>query len=152
MERFNTGITDIFKMEIDDQAKSNFIETARWAKFIAIVLFVIFGIFLLAGILLAVLLPSLGTSQQFASLGALGPVFIIFIVLILVGVYFYPTYALLKFSNNIREGLNTGNKEQFNTAIRHLKGMFKYMGIMMIVLLAIYGIEIVVGVVAATSK
>ncbi len=152
MERFNSGITDIFKMEIDDQAKSNFIEISRWTKFIAVVFFVMFGLILLAGIILAILIPTLSSQPQFAAMGSYGPVLIIICTLALIAVYFYPTYALLKFSGNVKAGLNTGDKELFNSSIRHLKGMFKYMGILMIIILILYGVEIIFGLLVAMGN
>ena len=142
MERFNSGITDIFKMEIDDYSKSNFIEMSRWTKFLAVVFFTISSIAVVAGVFLSFLAPRLNNASQITSAGTPGPAIIITSILVGIATNFFPAYSLLKYSSNVRSALKTGNKDQFNAAIRHLKNMFKYVGILMIIMLLVYGIGI----------
>lgn len=157
MDYFSKGQSDIFKLEIDENAKGNFLEMSRWTKFLAILGFVMLGIALVLGIFLALFISAFAelggpSSQALASLGAAAPIFIIVMVLIIVGIYIYPTYALLKYSNCIKAALTTDNKEMFNRAIRYLKYMFKYMGILMIVVLAIYGLEILFAIIKVAGR
>ena len=146
MEPFYSGNSDIFKLEIDAQAKSSFLEMARWTKFLAILGFVLMGLTLLAGIAMAFLLTRFGESSGGASslsgLGAAGPVYIIAAFVFGVSIYFYPTYALLRYSTCISRALNTDNKVLFNTAIKYLKNSFKYIGILTIILLVLYGLAL----------
>ncbi len=40
--------------------------------------------------------------------------------------------------------MNTDNKGELNNAIRHLKNMFRYIGILTIIMLAFYGFNIII--------
>jgi hypothetical protein len=80
-------------------------------------------------------------------LGAFGTAGTILYVLLIVAIEFYPIYALLKFSNQIKPALHTSNQEQFNSALGHLKGMFKYIGIIAIIILSLYAIGIIFAII-----
>jgi Family of unknown function (DUF5362) len=155
---FNREESDIFKLEIDPQAKRSFLEMARWTKFLAVLGFVFLSLMLTMGIFFAVFLRTFAENyggmqaQAIANMGAAGPIAVVAIFLIVIGVYFYPTYALFKYSQCIKVALNTDNKEQFNLAIKYLKNMFKYMGILMIAFLVLYGFQIAAGALSAAGK
>ena len=156
MERFNGGQSDIFKLEIDSAAKSSFLEMARWTKFLAILGYVIMGMVLVLGIFISVFMNSFyeayGGTSPLAALGSGGPIIIMLVFTVITSIYIYPTYALMKYSSCIKAALTTDNKEQFNIAIRYLKNMFKYIGIFTIVLMALYGVQIVIGIIAAIGR
>jgi hypothetical protein len=142
---------DIFHLEVDEIAKSTMLEMSRWTKFLAILGFIAIGFMVLGGIVAGMLManmPGIYGNNFISSIGGVG---ITIIYLVLAAAEFYPVYALMKYSTNIKVALNTANKQQFNTAIRYLKNMFKYIGIMTIVLFAFYGIAIIfIGIGAAT--
>ncbi len=156
MEKYNSGLTDIFKIEIDAEAKSNFLEMARWTKFLAILGFIMLSLLLIIGVFFSMFMgtfaQSYGSNSPFSSLGAAGPAIVIAIFAVLIGVYIYPTYALLKYATNIKSAITTNNREQFNRAIKYLKGMFKYIGILMIIFLALYAFEIVAAIITVMVR
>jgi len=149
MEKYNSGQPGIFSLEIDGDAKSNFLDMARWTKFLAILGLVVLGLILCLGIFLSLFLTNFAeayggpSASAIANMGAIGPVAVIFFFLVIIGFNIYPIYALLKYSTCIKIAINTDNKEQFNRAIKYLKWMFKYIGILAIVMLVIYGLEVV---------
>lgn len=136
---------EIFKLEVDATAKNNFLEMARWTKFLAVLGFVTIGLLFVLGIVISFVLSntSLGGSQ-FSSLGAVGPVAFILVFLTIIGVNFYPIFALFRYSQCIKVAMNTDNKGELNNAIRHLKNMFRYIGILTIIMLAFYGFNIII--------
>ena len=156
MEPFNRGNSDIFKLEVDAAAKSNFLEMARWTKFLAILGFVFLGLMLAAGIFFGLNMSDISSAYggNATIAGATGVVQVLIIVLfvIIVAVYIYPTYALLKYSSCIKTAIAAENKEQFNLAIKYLKNMFKYIGILMIICLVLYGLEIIFVIIAAMNR
>ena len=158
MERFNIGKQEIFKLEIDQDAKTSFLEMARWTKFLAILGFVVLGLIMSIGIIFSIYLPTFAESMggpsatAISSLGAAGPLLVIAFFLVFAAVEIYPIYALFKFSSSIKKALNTDSKEQFNSAIRHLKHMFKYFGILAIIVLALYGIQICLAILGSVGK
>jgi len=156
MEKYNSGLSDIFKLEVDGDAKNNFLEMARWTKFLAILGFVVLSLALVAGILLSVFInvfaQAYGSTSPLANMGAAGPIIIMSLFIAVIGIYIYPTYALLKYSSCIKSAILTENKEQFNKAIKYLKGMFKYIGILMVICLAIYGLEVVIAIISVIGR
>jgi hypothetical protein len=74
------------------------------------------------------------------------------VYILVVCLYFYPVFALLKFSNLIKPAVQAANKEQFNNAFRYLKNMFKYIGILTIIFLSFYGIAIIFAVIGIAMR
>ena len=133
--------TELFKLEIDETAKATFLEMARWTKFLAIMGFIFLGLIMIAGIVIAMFIDTMGASSPFAAFGAVGTMLYF---LVIAAVTFYPLYALLRFSTGIKPAVKNADKERFNKALKALKNTFKYYGIMMIIFLGIYGAVIVV--------
>jgi hypothetical protein len=73
-------------------------------------------------------------------------------MLVAIAIYFYPIYALMRYSGAMKIAMNTNSKEHFNTSITYLKNAFKYMGILMIILLCLYGIMFVIGIGGAMMR
>ena len=143
---------DIFRLEIDEEAKSNLLEMSRWTKFLSIIGFIFIGLIIVAGILFGVMISTLYSnmgSNLFAGMGTTG---IIILYVVIGAIYFYPTYALLKYSTNMKAALNTADKARFNTAIYHLKNVFKYIGILLIIILVLYGVVIIFALIAAATR
>lgn len=140
---------NIFHLEVDNTAKAHMLETARWAKFLAILGFIGLGLVILIGLFAGTLMSSLSAYSGNTATATMGPM-MFFIYLIIAGVYFYPVFALYKFSSLIKVALNSANQQQFNDAFRYMKSMFKYMGIVSIVILCIYGV-VILAVVAGLS-
>jgi hypothetical protein len=149
MENYNNNTPDIFSLEVDDFGKSTFLEMTRWTKFLAILGYVFIGLMVLVGVGMAMLAGKLGdvAGNPMAGMGGM-PIFIM--VLFLAAIYFYPIYALMRYSSTMKMALNTNSKERFNDAIVHLKNMFKYLGILMIIGLCLYAAMFVFIILGAT--
>lgn len=129
----------IFNLEVDEVAKSHMLEMGRWGKFLSVIGFIMIGLMITGGLFASMAMSSLSSNGL---LGGISGMAFFFIYLVMAALIFYPTYALFKFSTNIKPALHTMNREQFNTAFANLKSMFKYWGIMTIILLSMYGIII----------
>jgi len=141
--------SDIFSFELDEYGRSNLLEMTRWTKFLAIVGFILMGIMLMAAIFSSMALSSLSSNPLFAGLG--GTALILFYVIIL-SLYFYPVYSLWKYSTLMKVALHTSDKKKFNDAIVYLKNMFKYFGIVTLVVLGLNGLGLILGIVAAMLR
>ena len=137
---------NIFGLQIDEVAKSNMLETARWTKFLGIVYIIFLALFLLAMLFMGAAFSSLGGSSGLAALGTVG---MVLYMLIMIALVIYPIYALMKYSNTIKPALLTGNQQQFNEATGSMKGFFKYIGILVIVVLGLYALVIVFAILGA---
>lgn len=142
MDSYSKRDQDIFYFGIDETARAYMMETARWAKFLALIGLILTG--MLSVGLVFLIFGSSEIAKQFGSAYGVGYgigmfLFYLFIILIIL----YPSLTLLRFAKRIKPALATGNNEQFNDAIKNLKNTFKFWGIYMIIFLAIYGISII---------
>ena len=131
----------LFQLKLDDNVKAHMQEAARWGKFLAIVGFIIIGIMVIGGIFVGIAVSAVSSvygSGGNAALGLLGGTGLALIYILLAAIYFYPVYALLKFSSLSKAGLNENNQEKFTRSFSYLKGMFRYCGILVIVVIALY--------------
>ena len=127
---------------INSISQDNLNSAAKWGKFLAIVGFVFIGLMVLVGIIVQSL-PSSLTSYGYGN-----PVlkYIGIIYLILGIVLFFPCLYLLKFSNKMQEAIRSSNQESLDNAFINLKAMFKFYGIVTIVILCFYALIFLFGI------
>jgi hypothetical protein len=119
-------------------------ETRKWAKFLAILIFVFLGLLFLGALISLVGLSSMSTalgSSGFAGAGSTLGLF--FAMLILSALYFFPAYYLLQFSNKMKVALQSNDQGYLEAAFRNLKSHYKFIGILAIVVLAFYLVMII---------
>jgi hypothetical protein len=61
-------------------------------------------------------------------------------MLLLVLIYFFPIYYLFKFSAEARAALRLKDEAFLNNAMKFLKMHYRFMGILLIIVLAIYAL------------
>jgi hypothetical protein len=130
---------------LDETAKAYLLETAKWTKFLAVIMMVFMGLGFI-GMTIGLLSGNL-TSEYNSEF--IGGGFILFFYLLCIGLYIYPVLALYNFSTSIKSGIETNNRELVNEGLRHQKSMFKYLGIVMIIVLVLYGLIFLFGILAA---
>lgn len=130
----------IFSLGVDEVAKAHLLETARWTRFLAVLYLIVTGLLLIGGILTAF---AIGNSANNAITAAGIGIGMVLVYVLFIAIYFYPVWALYKFSRLMKESLQIANQQQFNEALKYQKNMFKYLGVLVIVLLSVYGISIV---------
>lgn len=142
--------TNIFEVSITQQGAQYLNETAKWGKILAIVGFIFSGFIMVAGIMV-MFLGSSFTEALGPSGGAIGAA-AGFIYLILGGIYIYPSLKLLRFSNAIPEGLRSGDQETVTMALQNLKSVFKFWGLLTLILIGIYGLVILLAMVFGAAS
>lgn len=115
-------------------------ETAKWGKFLAIVGYVVMGLLVLIAI--AVMLGMSALSKTTGH--SIFPVWIGMIYILLAGVYYVPITFLYRFSVRAAQAVENNDEEEYTAAFENLKSLFKFMGIVTIVMFAIYAIGMVV--------
>jgi len=124
---------------INQTMRSYFAEMAKWGKLMAIVGFIVLAFIILGGI--ALLLGSSMLGSQSVELSQLAgfPLKLFGALYLLIGVfYFFPTYYLLKFSDLMRASLRSNDESLMTSSFENLKSLFKFMGIITVVIIAIY--------------
>ena len=146
----------LFSLSIDPLTKSHLQETARWGKFLSIVGFILCGLIAVFGIFFSTILSSIasrsqgfeGTSFNTTSLGAaMAFVYIIFGV-----IYFFPCLFLFRFATQMKAALNANEQDRLNAAFQNLKSLFRYVGIITIIILAIYGLVLVIALLGIAAS
>jgi hypothetical protein len=146
----------LFSLSIDPLTKAHLQETARWGKFLAIIGFIMCGLVAIGGIFFSTLLSSMasrsqgyeGTPLNTTGLGAaMAFVYIIFGV-----IYFFPCLFLFRFATQMKTALNANEQDRLNMAFQNLKALFRYVGIITIIILAIYGLVLVIALLGVAAR
>lgn len=149
MEKESTTFEQMNQLSITEEGMKNFKSISKWATFLSILGFVYTGFVGLMGLVFLIVFPLIGDD-----LGTPMPVpmnyFGIFYILIAV-IYFFPVLYLFRFSDKTKSAFLLGDQETFDVAIENLKKMFKFMGIMTIVMLSISVLAIPVAIIIAAS-
>ena len=131
---------------LDAEGSYNLMQIARWGKFLAVAGIVFMAIMLLVLVGLAFIL--FGYPDSLTSETATKAIMNGIIMLIMIGIYIYPTYALYKFAVQSKVAINSGDQQLFNSSVRYLKGLFKFMGILTLVMICLYALIFILAIVA----
>lgn len=135
IQSVNQTLTD------DSKIKTYLLEISKWGKFLAIVGYI--GIAVLAIVAIALIVISFITSIKLdvgLSLGTFGVIYFALAIL-----YYFPVKFLYKFSIQIKKGLESDNNQDITLGFENLKSLFKFTGILTIVILSIYALLLVIG-------
>lgn len=155
MENYLSSQTDNTgeEMKVTSEGRAFLKEAAKWAKFLSILGFIGIGLMIMVGFIMgAFMSTSYGSAMADSGLPAwFFPIFYI----VFAAIYIVPIYYLYQFSNKVKIALESNDTALLNEALSFLKSHYKYIGIMSIVSMAIYGlaiiIAIIVGIVGATA-
>jgi len=149
--------TTLFGITIDQSSRAHLIEAARWAKFLAIFGMIMCVLVAIMGLFTGTTFMS--TSTEFSGtaepLSIFGPNVGIFMILLYVGfaiLYFFPCLFLLRFANRMRNALGTNDQLLLNSSFQNLKVMFRYVGILTIIIIVFYIIAIIAAVLMAAGS
>ena len=127
---------------INSISQENLNSAARWGRFLSIVGFVFCGLMLIGGLLIQTIMPSFGSySYGNPIIKYLGTVYIILAIIL-----FFPCLYLIKFSNKMQEALRSSNQESLDNAFVNLKAMFKFYGVVTIIILCFYALIFLFGI------
>lgn len=128
--------------------KNYLMETASWGKFLAILGYVGLGFLLILSLLMifgmSFLSNSLNGMSQLYQTGSLSLVSVGMMYILIIAIYFFPIYFLHIFSLRIKSGLLTNNAPDMELAFKNLKSLFKFMGVVSIVVLSIYVLALII--------
>lgn len=131
---------------LEAQAEVYLREIRKWAKFLAIVGFIIMGLMAIMSIGMFAFSNVMGDAMPFPMAGA-GVFYLLFIAL-----YCVPIYYLLQFSNKAKYALESRNTQTLTEAMLNLKSHYKFMGIFTIVILSLYPIIIIGAIIFGASQ
>ncbi len=136
-----------FELELTDNAKAFLRETARWAKFLSIVGFVFLGLFVLLALSISSILSNIpypGMMELRMMSGTLTVTY-----LLIAALYFFPTYYLFRFATKTIKAIDNYDSGLLTDGLENLKSTFKFMGILMAIVIGLYALLIVLGIIGA---
>ena len=148
--------TTLFGFGIDTASRAHLWEAAKWAKFLAIVGFVVCGLIVIVGIFFGSFLSMMsgvysdeyrGSTALTSGMGAFMAIFYAGLAVL----FFFPYLFLFRFANHMKSALNTNDQHTLNSSFQNLKIMFRYVGILTIVLLSFYALAILMVILTAAS-
>ncbi len=153
----DTTQVNMFDLGMDANASVQLREAAKWARFLAIVGFVICALIaivaIFAGSFIASSFSRLGGGMSDigdSATAGLG-VFVTIIYLGIVALYFFPCLFLFQFANKAKLALDSNDQDALNYSFTKLKAFFRYWGILTIILLCFYGFAIVIMLVSLAA-
>lgn len=150
MEEFEDQQSAEIKLVVSEEMRSYIYDIARWAKFLSIVGFVVSALLILISLSIGALLASNpAIAQQLGPLAAGGSTVLTIIYLIMALLFLYPSLLMSKFAKKSKQGVLFGDQESLNNALFSLKSLFKYWGIVALVMIVGY---FILNIVAGSMK
>ena len=137
---------NLFDLHLDQPSLIYLNESARWARFLAVIGFIFCVLMLIMGVFFG---PMIAT--QFAGLSGEGAYFggtIVSVSYFLGGVIlFFPCLYLFVFSTKMRRAFRNNDQKILSIALKNLKSFFKFWGIVTIVTLSLYALVLTAAII-----
>lgn len=129
-----------------NQTSIGFLEQIRrWTRIISIIMFIMIGFMILAGIMMSVIMKTLTSSEMPTPMpfpaGAMALMYVLMAVL-----YFFPVYYLYRFSEYLGHALNTGSEEALTTSLQFLKNHYTFVGVLLIIGIVIMAFAFIISI------
>jgi hypothetical protein len=123
------------KIEVEPETLEQLNKTRKWTMFLAIVGFIFLGLFIVIGVIAGTFLSAFNSGKT--GLGI--PESLMFVIFLAMAViYFIPILFLFRFSKQMAIAVMTLDKQKLHKAVKNLKYYFAYIGILIIIALALY--------------
>lgn len=127
-----------------------FLEQIRkWTRFLAIVGFVMTGLMVVIAFSFGTIMNMFSPSGAMGNIAGMGSTVITIIYLIVAVIQFFPVYYLYRFSANLDRALTNNDQQHLESAMSFLKSHYKFVGILVIIVLAFYALGLLVGMLGA---
>lgn len=129
------------RLYITEENKKDMITTSRWGKFLAILGYLFIGLMVLIGLV--------ATIGGFFAQGMFGsafpfPIWIFGLFYLLISaLYFMPVHKMYLMCDHMRKSVDGNNQQNLNSAFSNLAKLYKYSGIMVIVMILLYFLLII---------
>lgn len=114
------------RLRFTESVRSDLLETAKWALFFAVLMFIILGFLAFASLALIVSAGAYGFGMAIVMMGIYG------------SLIFFPAWYYYKFSTLTRQALNFDDNNALEMGFWYLKRFYKFVGILIIVVISLY--------------
>lgn len=143
------------EMKLDINDRQNILTAARWAKFLAILGFIVLGIMALFLLLMLLGLSAAGTTLPgMEAFGAnmpkiiSGTIALLIVTIVVLLIEFYPLFFMYRFAERAIKAVENNNGVLMSESFLNLRRYFKFVGILTVIVLALYLLAIVISLIA----
>ncbi|HKG06765.1 MAG TPA: DUF5362 family protein [Pedobacter sp.] len=135
---------------ITEDIRSYIYETAKWTNFLSIIGFILTALMVISAFTVGPIMSSLGSAMGpgGAMLSKLGGGFITVLYLFIALFYFYPSLLMYKYASAGKTAVLYGDQPSLSIAMGKMKSLFKFWGILTIIIIIFYILAIIFMVVA----
>ncbi|MFL5742064.1 MAG: DUF5362 family protein [Flavisolibacter sp.] len=144
--------SSLFSLTIDPVTKSHLLETARWGRFLAIMGFILCVLIVVLGVFFGSLMTRIYNRDGIQPMPAGMNIVMACVYLVIAVIYFFPCLFLFRFSSGIKLALNSNEQDRLNASFENLKSLFRYVGIMTIIILVIYGLILIFAILGFAAR
>ena len=139
-------------LNLNDEAKSYLKEAGKWANFLSIVGFIICGLLFITAFFVGTIFSMLSSiSSIYSQVPAAAGIFLSVIIILVDLLYFFFALYLNQFAAKVKRGIVFTDGSQLTQGLGKLKSFFKLWGIVTIVVLCFYALEMVFVVLAIVT-
>lgn len=142
---------NLFDLQVDQEVSGYLAETAKWAKFLAIVGFVMTGLMVILSFFAGAIMTFYSSAMGGGAMPMMGGGFLTVIYLLLALLIFFPYLYLYNFANKMQAALRSSSQEELTKSFANLKSCFKFVGILTLICLAFYALMFVFGLIAGLA-
>lgn len=142
------------KIEIGQESLGYLDTTRKWSMFFAILGFIFLGVMLVIGLLAGSFLSAFSSKMSgmegmqgmegAKAAGGIASVLLFVYMLIVAVIYFFPLLFLFRFSKHTKNAVANLDANELQLGLKNLKSYWKYIGILMIVCLAIFLLVLII--------
>ncbi|HLY70991.1 MAG TPA: DUF5362 family protein [Puia sp.] len=144
----NSTPGNLFDLQIDAQSNGHLFQAAKWAKFLSVVGFICCGLLAVYGIFAGILFGSISrnyndSNPPFGAAANLGGAFVLVFAVAGAVLYFFPCLYLFRFGSKMQTALRNNDQNHLTNSFGNLKSFYKFLGILTIIGLALFFLEII---------
>ncbi|QTE23431.1 DUF5362 family protein [Polaribacter cellanae] len=142
------AITELEELTLTSSAKSFLKETAKWAKFLSILGFIVVALMLLGSFFIGSIYNNMPQAQGIPMNlgGIMTGAYIVFAL-----IYIFPVYYLYQFSVKMKNALVSKDDAVLAKAFEMLKSHYKFIGVLAIIVLSLYALAFIIGIIGAAT-
>lgn len=149
LRKQDSSVFDNFELRLNESSKKFLRETSKWAFILAIVGFILIGIFVFIAVFFLIMFNDVGSSINPLHDSGMSVMFFSGIYIVLAILYFFPILYLYKFSRKMKSALQEKNTEDLTAAFSNLKSHYKFVGITVLVVVGVYVLIFAFGMISA---
>lgn len=148
---------NLFDLRIDNESTGFLSEAARWAKFLAIIGFVMCALMFIGGLFASLFMSSLTEGMEglggesYATYSSYNRKFTMVFYVVFGIISVFPYLYLFRFATRMQEALRSSDQDVLNSSFSNLKSLFKFVGILTIIMLGFLLLALVFAIIAFSA-